>query len=142
VSREAYRLAAVTFLTDFATDSGIGLQVYPGRPRTIYPPTAFVDKINETYTPFTERHFQRTPEVIVTVLHGLFDSADAVAQADRFVDGLLEWVTDNPHAAGGNTLIRVSVTEDVPDYVPEWLPPEQQRTYYATQVTLEGFGTN
>lgn len=142
MSQEAYRAAAVAFLNDYATNANVELQVYPGRPRTIFPPCGFVDRIVETFTSFTERHFQRVPLVEIIVLHGLFDSADAVAQKDRFVDGFVEWAYSNAHAAGGNTLIRVSQAEDIPDYVPDWLPPEHQKTYYATQITLEGFATN
>jgi len=141
VTQVAYRAAAVDFMSRYAEDADIALQVYPGRPRTLYPPTAFVDGINETFTPFVGRFDQRTPIVRVIVLFGLFDSADAVQQKDEFVDGLVQWVIDRPHAAGGNTLIRVSETQDLPDYVPEWLPPEQQRTYYAVEISLEGFAT-
>ena|SRR6185369_2544183 len=141
MSQASYRAAAVQFLSDFATDTGNALQVYPGRPRTLFPPTAFVDGINETFTPFVGRIDQRTPIVRVIVLFGLFDSADAVQQKDDFVDGLLDWVQGLPHAAGANTLIRISETRDLPDFVPEWLPPEQQRTYYATEIDLEGFAT-
>lgn len=142
MSQEAYRAAAVQFLKDYATDADVNLQVYPGRVRSVFPPCAFIDGILESFTPFTERHFQRTPQVRVIVLFGLFDSADAVAQKDRFVDGFVEWASSYPHAAGGNTLIRVSQAEDIPDYVPEWLPPNEQRTYYGVVITLEGFGTN
>lgn len=142
MSQSAYRAAAVQFLNDYATYAGVELQIYPGRPRSIFPPTGFVDSIDETFTPFTERHFQRVPLVLVTVIFGLFDSADAVAQKDRFVDGFADWAYDHAHGAGNNTLIHVARSSDIPDYVPEWLPPEQQRTYYAVQITLEGFATN
>lgn len=142
MSQAAYRSAAAEFLTEYAGFAGVTLQMYPARPRAIMPPTGFVDGIRETYTSFTERHFQRTPLVTVIVIFGLFDSKDAADQKDRFVDGFLEWAYERPHAAGPNTLIRVSEAGDIPDYVPEWLPPAEQRTYYAVEVTLEGFGTN
>lgn len=142
MTQAAYRLAAATFLQDYALDAGIKLQMYPARPRTLYLPTGFVDRILESYTPFTERHFQRTPLVECIVLFGTFDNLDAANQKDEFVDGLLEWVTQFPHEAGGNTLIRISQCEDLPNYVPEWMPPPEQRTYYAVQITMEGFGTN
>jgi len=142
MTQSAYREAAVTFFDEYAAFAGVKLQTYPGRPRTLYPPTAFVDRLLETFTPFTEHYFQRVPIVEVILVHGLFDAKDAVDQKDTFVDGLLEWVSARPHAAGANTLIRISQTEDLPAWVPDWLPPNEQRTYYATQVTLEGFGTN
>lgn len=135
----AMRAAAVDLLTDFAADVGIGLQVYPGRPRSIHAPTAFVDRITETIEYLGPTIQQRTPRADVVVLHGLFDSKDAAEQKDAFVDDFLDWVTDRYHEAGANTLIAVTATEDVPDYVNDWMPPEQQRTWYATRITLEGF---
>ncbi len=141
MSQAAYRLAAVQFLTAYADFADVKLQIYPARPRTLLPPVGFVDRINETFTPLAGLLVQRTPLVECVLVHGLFDSADAAAQKDEFVDGFLDWVTQEPHKAGANTLIRVSQTEDLPNYVPEWIPPEQQKTYYATQITLEGFAT-
>lgn len=136
------RAAAVQLLTDYAADAGIKLQVYPGRPLSVFPPTAFVDLIRETitYPGITLR--QRTPLVEVIVLHGLFDSKDATEQKDAFVDGFLDWVTDRYHAAGANTLIAAVSTEDVPAYVPDWQPPDVQRVYYATRIVLEGYAEN
>lgn len=142
MSQAAYRQAAVDMLTAYAGFAELKLQIYPGRPRTLYPPTAFVDRIAETFTPFTEHHFQRVPQVHVIVVHGLFDSKDAVDQKDAFVDGFVDWVYENAHAAGANTLVHVAEANDLPDYVPEWVPPAEQRTYYATDLTLEGFATN
>jgi hypothetical protein len=135
----AVRAASVQLLTDYRADAGIKLQVYPGRPRTISPPTAFVDLIRESiaYVGITLR--QRTPQAEMVVIHGLFDSKDTADQKDAFVDGFLDWVNERYHAAGANTLVAVVSTEDIPNYIPDWLPPEQQRSYYATQITLEGF---
>lgn len=139
--RQDVRAAAVTLLTDYAADAGVKLQIYPARPRTIMPPTAFIDNIREERT-FTGHLIQRTPTVELIVLHGLFDSKEAVEQGDAFVDGFLAWCDTNYHAAGASTLIGAVSTEDTPTYVPDWLPPEQQRTYYGTQVNLEGFATD
>jgi hypothetical protein len=130
------RAAAVTLLTDYGTSASVKLQVYPGRPRTINPPAAFVDIIRETITYTGLR--RRVPSVDVVVIHGLFDSKDAADQKDAFVDGFLDWVHERYHAAGTNTMLGATETEDDPNYVPDWLPPEQQRVYYATRVTLEG----
>ncbi len=137
--RSAARAAAVTMLEAYAADEMVKLQVYPGRPRSINAPCAFVDKIRETfvYTNVTWR--LRTPIVDIIILHGYFDSKEAVDQADAFGDGFLDWVTDNYHAAGANTMVGITAMEDDPNYVPDWMPPEQQRTYYATLVSLEGF---
>ncbi len=137
-----YRAAAVTFMTEYAVSMDIGLQVYPGRPRTLRPPTAFVDGINETFNAFTESHYQGNITVRVIVLWGLFDSLDAVTQKDEFIDGMAAWAYSHPHQAGGNSLIWLAETQDLPDYVPEWIVPEQQKTYYATEITLGGFVAN
>jgi hypothetical protein len=133
------RAASATMLRAYGTSAGLALQVYEGRPATINPPTAFVDRISETieYVGITLR--QRTPRVEVVVLHGKFDSKDSAAQKDAFVDGFLDWVTANYHAAGANTLIAVTSTDDEPVYVADWLPPERQGPWYATRMTLEGF---
>ena len=135
--RQDLRAAAITMLEDYSEQAAVRLQIYPGRPRTIVPPTAFIDLIREDRT-FTGLLVQRTPTVEIVVLHGLFDSKEAVEQADAFVDGFLDWCDTHFHAAGGSTLVGAVSTEDLPSYVPDWLPPEQQRTYYGTQVNLEG----
>jgi hypothetical protein len=132
------RAAAVTLLTDYAADASVKLQVYPARPRTIAPPTAFVDLVRETidYTGLRQRH----PIAEVVVVHGIFDSKEAADQKDAFVDGFVDWVYDRIHTAGGDTTVGVVETEDLPNYVPEWIAPEAAgvRTYYATRIALEG----
>jgi hypothetical protein len=132
------RAAAVELLTDYAANAYVRLQVYPARPRSIAPPTAFVDGIRESieYVGMTLR--QRRPVADVIVIHGIFDSKEAADQKDAFVDGFLDWVTTNYHAAGSNTLVAVTETEDLPNYVPEWMPPAAQLVYYATRLTMEG----
>lgn len=145
MTQAAYRAAAVQLLKDYAAYADINLSVYPARPRTIMPPHAFVDRIIETFTPLAGLIDQGTPLVEVVVVHGLFDSMDAANQKDAFVDGFLPWVRERYHAAGANSLIRVSATEDLPDWVPDWIAPQSgtpPRTYYATQITLEGFRTD
>jgi hypothetical protein len=134
----AMRAAAVAFLTDYAASASVKMQVYPARPRSIAPPTGFVDLIREhiDYVGVTLR--QRTPAADVIVVHGIFDSKEAADQKDAFVDGFLDWANTRYHQAGANTLIAVTDTEDLPNYVPEWMPPEKQLVYYATRITLEG----
>jgi hypothetical protein len=133
------RAAAVTMLTAYAASDGVQLQVYPGRPRTIRPPTAFVDSINEPLIEYPGANLRRrVPQAEIVLVHGLYDSAEAAAQVDEFMDEFLDWVTDNRHAAGAGTLVSVTRTVDVPNFVPDWLPEDQQLAYYATQVTLEG----
>lgn len=133
------RAAAVDLLTGFAADVGIGLQVYRARPRSIHPPTAFVDQMSEVveYPGIVQR--QRRTRAEVLVLHGLYDSGDTVDQRDAFVDGFLDWVTDDVHAAGPDSLLALVGIDDDPTYVPEWVDPAVQRTYYATRLVLEGY---
>lgn len=138
----AMRAAAVTLLRDYAADAELKLQVYPGRPRSLHPPTAFVDGLRESVLFTGPRMRQRTVTAEVVVLHGTFDSADTADQRDEFVDGFTEWVTENVHAAGANTTIGGVAIEDEPNYVPVWLPPAEQRDYYATRISLEGFATD
>ncbi len=132
------RAAAVSMLTAYAAaqTAPVLLQVYRARPRTIRPPTAFVDSMgdNISYTALN----QRTTVANVIVVWGLFDSGDAVDQRDAFVDGFYDWTLDDIHSAGGNTTLAIVETDDIPAFVPEWLPPAEQRTYYATRIALEG----
>ena len=132
----AMRAACVDFMEDYASAASIRLQVYPARPRTVFPPTAFVDSINETLT--YDGLNQRHPTADVIVMHGLFDSKEAATQRDAFVDGFIDWAMDNFHGAGATTAIWANSVEDLPDFVNDWMPPAEQRTYYATRITLEG----
>lgn len=130
------RAAAVEFLTDYAADAEVRMQVYPARPRSIFPPTGFVDSLSERieYTGLN----QRQPSADVIVIHGLFDSKDAADQRDAFVDGLIDWTLDRIHQAHAATTVAITDVDDLPNYVPDWLPPAEQKTYYATRITLEG----
>jgi hypothetical protein len=114
------------------------LQAYPGRPASLYPPTAFVDAIDERIEMVGPVRRRRIPTLDLVVVHGLFDSADAVDAADGFVDGFLEYTLDRAHAAGVNTLFAITATKDEPGYVPVWLSSDRQRAYYATVFSLEG----
>jgi len=136
--RQAVRAAAVQLLTDYADDERLTLQVYRARPRSITLPCAFVDTIREERTFTGPTLVQRVPTADVVVLHGLYDGGDTVDQADAFTDGFLAWVDARYHAAGAATLVGIVLTEDDPTFVPDWQPPEQQRTYYATRFSLEG----
>lgn len=130
------RAAAVQLLTDYKATVGIGMQIYPARPRSIAPPTGFVDSLSESIT-YTALN-QRIPRAEVLVIHGLFDSKESADQRDAFVDGFIDWVLDNIHEAHAATTIAVTEVEDLPNYVPDWMPSELQKTYYATRITLEG----
>ncbi len=132
------RAGAVTMLEAYASSASIKLQVYPGRPASINPPTAFVDAIFETFDDFTLTTQQRHPQVNVVILHGLFDSKEAVDQGDAFIDGFLAWALANPHAFGPNSVQESVRTQDVPAYTADWMAPELRRTYFATILTLEG----
>ncbi len=134
----AMRAAAVNWLEDYAASvtEPITLQVYRARPASIHPPTGFVDSIRETieYTGLN----QRTPTADVIVVWGIFDSGATVDQRDAFVDGFVDWSLDRVHEAGGNTTLAIVDIEDIPAFVPDWLRPDLQRTYYATRFALEG----
>lgn len=132
------REAAVDLLTAYATEASIRLQVYRGRPASIYAPTAFVDSISERVEFVGPTLYQRRPSVEVIVLHAIFDSGEAADQRDAFVDGFIAYAASQYHAAGANTVVGVVGVDDVPAYVPDWLPPEKQKVYYASRITLEG----
>lgn len=141
--RAAMRAAAVTLLGDYAQDASLNLQIYPGRPMSVYAPSAFVDRVSESnlFTGPTMR--QQVVRAEVVVLHGLFDSKEAVDQADAFVDGFGAYVTEQYHAAGASTLIAGVDAEDDPGFTPDWgSETQRQTTYFATRITLEGFANN
>ena len=138
--RETVGAFMVNFGAELAlTNPGYKLQYYPGRPASIFPPTAFVNRFRERLEGKGSYHRQRRPQCEVVVLHGLFDSAEAAAQSDRFVDGLLEYVETFSHAAGPNSLLEIVLIDDDPSFVADWLAPERVRLYYATKITFEGF---
>lgn len=124
-------------LRDYAIAANLKLQVYPGRPRSINPPTAFVDVLRERLEPTTERSFNRVPSVELLIVWGTFDSADVAEQRDAFVDGFFEWQADRPYAFGSNTLVALTSVDDEPTFTADWI--EVQKAYYATRLTLEGF---
>lgn len=132
----AMRAACVSLLTAYGASVNIKLQVYPGRPRSLYPPTAFVDGITDELNYDGLRRRTTTAEVIV--VHGLYDSEEAAVQKDTFMDSFIDWATDNSDEAGPGTVVEVRRTTDLPDFIPDWMPPDQQKTYYATRVELEG----
>ena len=137
------RAAAVQLLTDYAADQELKLQVYPARPRSLFPPSAFVDKVNERLEWPGTGLVQRTVTAEVLVVHGIFDSADAAAQRDAFVDGVIYWSQDHLDAAGANTVAAVVAVDDDPAWTPEWRPANTangpEPIYYATRLTLEGY---
>ncbi len=139
MTQAAFRAAVVDLLTDFASDESIGLQVYPGRPRSLNPPTAFIDTVNSRIEYSGPTQYQQTVSVDVILVHGTFDSKESTAQKDDFVDAFLAYVVPQYHEAGANTLVALTETEDLPVWVPDWLPPQEQRTYFATRIVLEGY---
>lgn len=137
--RKDLRAACVTLLEGYASAASVKLQVYPGRPRSINPPTAFVDTITEVTNTIGPTSYQRRPTAHVVVLHGQFDSKDTADQADTFMDGFIDYVYANVSAAGANTVIGDVSTEDDPNYIPDWQDEAVQRAYFATLVSVEGF---
>ncbi len=134
------RAAAVQMLSDFAQATSMPLQIYPGRPLTVNPPTAYVESIDEDITfSSTGPNRQRKPRLSIRIVWGLFDSAEAVAQRDYFIDNFVDWVTDNPHAAGGSVIFGDMSISDDPNFVADWMPPERQKSLFASLFTVEGW---
>lgn len=139
--RSLARAGAIAMIKGYALDANLRLQIYPARPRSIAPPTAFVDGLSETLSGYVAGGGaqQVIIRVAVIVVHDLFDSKTAADQADDFVDGFRGWVADNPEAFDENMVNYSIAVEDLPAWVPEWVPPAEQKTYYASEITLEGF---
>lgn len=139
--RTRLRAAAVDLVNSYAEDADppVGLQVYPGRPLSVTPPTAFVDRIRETIVPWGPAKQQRKPIVELVVLHGLFDSKAAADAGDAFVDGFIDYVaTLGVHSAHPNSTLAITEYEDRPAFVADWLPLDSKRVFYATAFAIEG----
>jgi hypothetical protein len=134
----AMRAACVELMTDFVASGSTTMQVYPGRPKSIHPPTGFVDAIHETLDHSTNLT-KRVPVADIVIVHAIFDSRDAADQKDAWTDGFIDWCEERFHAAGPNTMLGITDTADLPNYVPEWMPPDRQLVYYATRITVEGY---
>lgn len=140
-----YRAAAVTMLTECAANASVAMQVYPGRPMSLYPPTGFVSEMGDDLSPFpgTSHLFEHKPGIEVVLVWGTFDSKEAANQRDAFVDAYHEWVRTRPHQAGARTLIGPLSVNDIPVFNPDWGNQQQRETsYYATRIVLEGFATD
>lgn len=136
------RAACATMLREYAADAGITLQVYEGRPASIHPPTAFVNRVREAFSYTGPTQAQRTPQADIVVLHGIWDGKETGRHRDQFVDGFFEWQLTRYHQAGANTLMALTELEDDPNFTPDWLAPPSDgrpRQYYATILTMEGF---
>jgi hypothetical protein len=145
------RAAAVELLTDYVASimEPPKMQIYRARPRTVAAPSAFIDVIRVTRVYQGIQLVQETAQADIIVLHGprlpgggSFDSGDATDQADRFADGFAAWVDANVHAIGPNTTVGFITGEDDPTYVPDWVPVNEQLSYYATRITLEGYAAS
>lgn len=131
------RAGCIALVTAYSAAEGLGSQVYPARPLTLYPPVVFVDQINES--PEYDGLRQRHPVLELVGVWGIFDTADAVAQRDAFVDGFLDYVTDNFGGAGAGNGLWINAVRDEPAFVPDWGSEAQRNTtYYATRFFMEG----
>lgn len=134
--RQEIRAATVALLEGYRTAASAKLQIYPGRPTSIYPPTAFIESINEATIDYFQGPRRRAPSVGIILIQADFDSKDAVTQQDELVDDFIDYVTTNKHAAGGATLVTLSAVVDLPNYQPDWIVDAP--FYFASRLTLEG----
>ncbi len=129
-------------LEAFKTAEGLNLQIYPGRPRTIFPPSIWQDVRRDTisFRGVRDVNFMAhslTSELVA--VHGLFDTKEALEQRDAFIDAFASYIRANRDTglAGPNSVLLSMTITDVPNYVPDWVPEQEQTTYYATLITLE-----
>lgn len=137
-SHTSLRAACVTLLGSYGSSASLNLQTYPARPATIFPPCAFVDRIDESID-YTAGLRQSHPVAQVVVIWGDFDSKEAADQRDAFCDGFLDTVTDDPDAIAASTAVELNRISDEPTFQPDWGNDIQRNTiYYATRFFLEG----
>lgn len=126
-------------LDAYRDSAGIRLTTYPGRPVTITPPHAWIDERHDQITSIVAGSaMDHTATVHVVVVHGTFDSKEAVDQRDAWVDGFNSYLRDSLRGrglAGGNSVLESWSVDDTPDYTPSWT--ETARAYYATVYRLE-----
>jgi len=134
--RTDMRAAALALLNGYRSSSSDKVQVYPGRPMSIYPPTAFIEAINEPTIAYFNGPRTRTPVVEIILIQGIFDNEEAANLQDAFVDDFIDYVTTNKHQAGGGTIVTIDSVEDLPNYQPDWIP--NAPFYYASRLTLGG----
>ena len=147
--RSDARYATLTLISEYsaALEPPISLNTYPGRPKSIRAPHAFVDRVSGSIDYSGPESYRNPVTVELVLLHGLFDSKEAVDQADRFVDGFVEYIADKRDAAGANRTIGLSSIEDDPSYVADWITPgssrgESQGPYFATRISLEVYAAS
>jgi len=132
----------VQALEGFKTAEGLNLQIYRGRPASLFPPTAFIDARHDTielnFAGADAYHaMEHTAVVEVVVVHGIFDTGEAIDQRDAFVDAFNNYLRANRMVglAGGNSVLERVRLDDIPNYVPDWI--ERPLTYFATLYRLE-----
>jgi len=136
------REAVVDLLTEYKQSAGLNLQIYPGRPMSIFVPSIFRDAQPEDQNAAGERMRQRNIHSQWIAIWGLFDSAEAAEQRDDFIDGFTAYVLDNFHKAHGASELFVGPVIDVPAFQPDWGSEAQRNMiYYATRITVEGFAS-
>lgn len=132
------RAAAVTLLNGYkSAHTGSLRQVYGARPKSIAVPSAFVDSIDEDID-WTNVGADREPDVNIRLVRGQFATEDVADANDELVDGFIDYVRENMHEAGPNTISLIRSVRDEDGWVPEWIPESQP--YYTTLVTLKGEG--
>lgn len=133
----------MALLTAYVASAGITMQLYRAKPRQAKPPTGYIEGIEESLTEYTLTTRQRTTRARVRLLwRDDVDAGAAVDQRDAFVDGFLDWVADNYHAFGDNTLASAVSVSDDPDFAFEDSAHDGREafaTYFSTVLTLEGF---
>lgn len=149
--RSQMRAAAVSLLEGWAAtdeaelESGAKLQVYRTIPTSVHPPTAYVERISERDTfPGMTQQF-RVVVARVVVLWRLFaelERGDAVDQLDLFLDGFAEYALPRFHQPGPTELISAVAIDEDPYYTLRDSKTQEQRTYYAGLITLEGQTAN
>jgi len=107
--------------------------------RVLMVPSAFPDSMNGDSAFTGPKNRQRTVTVALLIIWGLFDSKEAADQHDAFIDGFEDYVLDHRDQADPHSVIASVSWQDVPSFVPDWVPPDEQLVYYATRIALEGY---
>jgi hypothetical protein len=119
---DAYQAANPTLL----------LHTYDAPPESFHTPLAYVEKgVTEALRHANQIRF-RTLRVNIVIVNKLIDNEQAAEEQDALVDGLIDYLTDNPSAAVSNSLLEPVLVSD------SELADANGTRFSAAIITVEG----
>lgn len=135
--RQDVRSAFAGLLDSFkAANPTLLQQTYRARPGSFHPPLGYVGLINEPSIQHMSGVRRRQVRVQLVLVQGLYDNAETSDRQDVLADTFLDYLTANPHAINGRSVIDVPSMEDV-ELTIQAAADKPPLVYAATLVTVE-----